>query len=503
MNKKVLIYSACNDFNALELAVENVEQGNYVYILQCDHFLSVCEHNIFGNPLLCYHCKKSMKKTIATLGLTKKNVHIEYLSNIINTDDIKESRQYRVDFNSVSDIKSLTFKGAAVGYGAFSSYVTFSRNVMPEMNAELKDYLAFMIKKEIAVYNALERLNKKMKFDQIIFHNGRFAQYKPFLEYAKLNSINYIATEHQLVGGKILKDNFINDIPHSIHYVADNVLKNWEKGDPSTRETIGKSFFEKRRKGVPAGDKVYMKGHDGEIPEGWDDTVENISIFNSSEDEFLAINKNYDSYLLFPNQYVALKTIFDHYKDDKTKHFYLRIHPNLKNVPYKSHLALYELNYENVTIIPADSVINSYTLLDHSDKVIVFNSTMGVEAEYWGKPVISLTKYFYWVLGMLYHPNTVDELWSLIDNKQLTAKKSDNLIKYAYWLLHPNYPEVSKVPYRLVHFKFKGNDYYNCSLVKMFGSYKLDAIFLFAMNKIRWFSKFKSLPCIEPYKKNG
>ena len=502
MTKKVLIYSACNDFNALELALDNVEQGNDVSIIQCDKFLKFCQFNMYGNPLQCFHCKRAMTRTMSSLGLLKK-AHVRYLSDVVNADDIAESTKYKVDFNSVKDIKDLVYKGAEIGYGAFSSYVTFSRNVMPEMNDELRTYLSFLIKKEIAMYHALERLNKQQQFDQIIFHNGRFAQFKPFLEFAKLNNIGFITTEHRIFGEKMLKNNFIDDIPHSINYVASNVLKNWENGDPSTRETIGKSFFEKRRKGVPAGDKVYMKGHIGELPEGWDEHVENIVIFNSSEDEFMSVNKQYDSNLLFPNQYVALKTLFDHYQNDKTKHFYLRIHPNLKSVPFKSHLALYELKYDNVTIISADSVINSYTLLDHSDKVIIFNSTMGVEAEYWGKPVISLTKYFYWVLGMLYHPNNVEELWSLIDNKQLVAKKSDNLIKYGYWLLHPNYPEVSKVPYRLVHFKFKGKDYYNCSLVKMFGSYKLEAIFLFAMNKIRWFSKFKSLPCIEPYKYNG
>lgn len=501
--KRILIFSACNDFNAIELAIELIEQGNKVYFLQCDSFQCVCQHNILGNPIMCLHCKNAMSDNIRKLDIIK-NADVNFLSDIITPDNIREAENFSIDFNSVKDIKNLSYNGAEVGYGAFSSYVTSSRNVMPDITPDLKKYLSFLIKKEVAILHSLERLHAKENFDTIVLHNGRFAQFKPFLEFARLNNIKYICTEQWMVEGKLLKDIFYNDIPQSIHYVADNILKNWEKGDPKNRNEIGKSFFEKRKKGIPAGDKVYIKDQrSGEMPENWDDSVENITIFNSSEDEFLAVNKDYDSYLMFPNQYIALATIFEHYKEDTTKHFYLRIHPNLKNVPYKSHLALYELKYDNVTIIPADSTISSYTLLDNSDKIIIFNSTMGVEAEYWGKPVIALTKYFYWVLNMLYYPKNVDEVWELIDDKFLPAKKSENLIKYGYWLLHPNYPEISRVPYKYVKFRFMGREFTNYSIMKFLGSYNLDTLFERVMNRIKFISKFKEIPCTKPYNQNG
>ena len=413
MKKKVLIFSACNDFNAVELALENAEMGNKVFYLQCDSYLRVCQHNRFGNRVMCWHCKNSMSKVINKYR-ELYDINLIYLSDVIMPEDIEDAAVYKMDFNSVQDIKNLSYHGAAVGYGAFSSYVTFSRNVMPDIDDELRRYLGFLIKKEVAIFHALERLNEQVLFDQIIFHNGRFAQFKPFLEFSKIHKINFICTEHRISENRLLKDLFINDIPHSIDYVANNVLKNWDKGDPTSREEIGKSFFERRKKGLPAGDnnRVFVKGqHVGQLPAEWDDNVENISIFNSSEDEFLAVNKDYDSYLMFPNQFVALSTIFEHYKHDKTKHFYVRIHPNLKNVPYKSHLALHELKYDNVTIIPAESSISSYTLLEHSNKIIIFDSTMGVEATYSGKPVIALSKYYYTVLDMVYTPKKSYGSW--------------------------------------------------------------------------------------------
>ncbi len=499
--KNVLIFSGYNDFNALEIAKEMVEQGNQVYYLECDKTLGICQHNGKGCCMLCRHCSRSMHKAFKNLGLHKQ-VKMMWLKNVFNDTDMEEACEFRKEFNSVQELKNLTYHGAQVGYGAFSSYVTLTRNVMPDMTDNFKHYINYYIDREVMMYHALERIHNKYHFDQIVFHNGRFAQFKPFLEFARLNNIVYLTTEAKTYNSRLLKDYFVNDIPHSLDYICNNVLKNWEEGNPENREAIGRSFYEKRKKGIKAGDTVYIKDqHSGEMPEGWNNNVENITIFNSSEDEFCSVSKDYDNNLLFSNQYMALKTIFDHYRDDNTKHFYVRIHPNMKNVPFKSHQLLYHLKYDNVTIIPANSTVSSYTLMDNSDKIIIFNSTIGMEAAYWGKPVISLTKYFYWKLGVLYHPNTPEEIWPLLDNQELEAKDKDNvnLIKYGYWLLHPNYPEVKNVPYHFVEFSIGGHHYTDYTFMKFMGSYKGHVLFERIMNKITIFSKFKKLPCTEPY----
>lgn len=499
---KVLVFSGCNDFNALEIARENIEKGNEVFILKCDKSLGICQHNHKGNPFMCKLCTISMKQNMEKLHLLK-DIHLFNLYNVVDTRNDCWPDGLKRDFNSIQELKDLNYKGAQLGYGAFSSYVTFSRNVMPEINDSFKKYIYYYIKKECIVYDSLEILHHEYCFDQIIFHNGRFAQYKPFLEFAKIHNVDFIATEQKYVDDLILKDYFHNDIPHALDYLAKNVLINWEKGDLNNREEIGRSFYERRKKGIPAGDKVYVKGqHEGELPEGWEDNVENISIFNSSEDEFCAVSKEYDNNLLFPNQYVALKTIFEHYKGDKTKHFYVRIHPNLKKVPFKSHLALHELKYDNVTIIPADSTISSYTLMDYSDKIIIFDSTMGVEAAYWGKPVIALTKYIYWKLGMLHNPSSSEELWKLIDNKHLMSEDNDNLLKYGYWLLHPNYPRLEHVRYEHVSFKFLSRQFNEYTIMKLLGSGKLFVLAEFLLDKVPLFSKFKRIPCTKPYSIN-
>ena len=265
---------------------------------------------------------------------------------------------------------------------------------------------------------------------------------------------------------------------------------------------IGKSFFEKRRNKIAAGDKVYTANQQKELlPEDLPSDKEIISIFNSSEDEFCAVSTEYDGYMLFENQYVALKTIFDHYKDDSSKHFYLRIHPRLQAYPYKSHTMLYELKYENVTIISPTSSVDSYALMDVSNKIVVFNSTMGVESSYWGKPVIELNKYMWSLMDVVYTPETVEELWQLIDTPNLKCKYNDNCLKYAYWELHPNYEEVKYVKNESVDINIFGVKLHQEHLfLKICGSVKLNSILRiiltrpFIMKMLKPFTYFTNLP---------
>ena len=77
--KKVLIFSVYNDFNALELALENCNGGNLVWLLQCDRSQSICQHNKYANPVTCWHCRNSMTNVIERHGLNKK-VNLLYLS---------------------------------------------------------------------------------------------------------------------------------------------------------------------------------------------------------------------------------------------------------------------------------------------------------------------------------------------------------------------------------------------------------------------------------------
>lgn len=500
---KTLIYIGSSDKNSINAANERIELGDEVTIVSCDNALGICRDNYYGNKFFCRLCMQS-NANLWKDDFRKKGANILYLSKLITSEDKKTASDFILDYDNVKELKSIVYKDVEIGYGAFSTYVSVTRNVMPDFTKSLKSYLNVLMRKEIEVINVLDRIIREIHPELIILHNGRFAEFKPALGLAQKYKINYITTEEVYYRDKILKNNFTNAVVHDIEANYQKFLENWDAVDESEEQKIeiGKSFFEKRRNKIAAGDKVYTINQQKELlPEGFKSGNEIISLFNSSEDEFCAVSTEYDSYMLFENQYVALRTIFDHYKDDNTKHFYLRIHPHLKDVPYKSHTKLYDLEYDNVTIIPPSSPVDSYALMDVSDKVIVFNSTMAVESSYWGKPVIELNKYIWSLMNVVYTPQTVDELWKLIDTPNLKCKYNSNCLKYAYWVLHPNSEEVKYVKNASVDINFFGIKLHQEHLfLQICGSVKLNSILRILLTRksvmklLKPFTYFSEIP---------
>lgn len=467
--KKVLCFVSNNDYMALEEATQKLQEGYEVYFLLCDSSVRGCNVCRVLDKGTCLLCTYMMKKTIRPLLRFSKDYHIEVMSNLI-TDNIRnESDKVELDFHDVKSLKNLTFHGVDIGYGAFSTFVTYTRNVMPTFNDALKEYLNALMRSEIRQTLAIEKYVNQLKPDLMVFHNGRFANLKPLLCIAKKNRIEYIVTEQwNLPNGVVKKDFFHNDIPHSFNGFYEKIKIAWENAGAEGPE-IGRRFFENRRYAKYAGDTIYTKNQQqGLLPSDFDNSKRNIAIFNSSEDEFFSISKEWDDTALFPNQYVALKYIFDHYKDDSSVHFYLRIHPNLKNVPWKSHTLLYQLKFPNVTIIPADSPISSYALMDQAEKVIVFNSTMGIESAYWGKAVIALNKCTYSHLGQVYEPKTVEEMLNMIDNHDLPTLRNET----SCYMVACYYMGYAAEDYKYYHIESKriGHGIEVFPFFKLFGS---------------------------------
>ena len=175
------------------------------------------------------------------------------------------------------------------------------------------------------------------------------------------------------------------------------------------------------------------------MPSGWDDNNENVVVFNSSEDEFMAVGGEWESGKLFPTQYDGLKFMSEYAKSSNT-HFYLRIHPNLAGTQ-KSYLDLLSsLNHRKFTVIPPESKISTYSLLFKCDKVITFGSSIGIEATYWGKPSILLGPCFYKHLNVAHMPETTDSLKHLLENEIKPIDNKLGCIKMANHWLNPGTP---------------------------------------------------------------
>lgn len=479
-----------------DIALEQIEKGNEVFILNCDQTIGGCMENPNWNPVFCKLCMAFQKKEMKYI--LPKGVEQHWMKEFVK--QLKEEDIPKLQYNTAKELRTLTFHGVDVGMGVMSTYISQTRNLNPEINEKSRAYFDALIREQIITTLVFEQLQKKHGFGLVVFQNGRGAQFKPLLNICKNQKIDFICTEEMSnAEGHSFLNHFYNDIPHSITANNQKYVECWERTQDSEekREKIARSFFENRRNAVFAGDTIYVKNQvQGQMPEEWRNDVENIVIFNSSEDEFCAVSKEFDDASFFSSQIEGIKSIVEHYKDDKTKHFTLRVHPNLRKIPYKYHLDLYKLDYPNLTVIKGDSSVSTYALMDAASKVIVFGSTAGIESVYWRKPVICLAAAYYKCMNITYDPKTLNDLWEYIDAPNLVCLYNKKVLMYGYYYMSSNHERTKYVKIDRIRTIFLGYSLQCYEYQKLFGSNFLYAFLI--QGSYKWLcnkfpAKFKSL----------
>lgn len=100
------------------------------------------------------------------------------------------------------------------------------------------------------------------------------------------------------------------------------------------------------------------------------------------------------------SQWDAIQAVLrvDYLKDDT---FVLRVHPNLGNKERQyfkreqDSIRRLGKEFPNLNIVPHNSDLDSYELMDSLDLIVVLASTIGLEATLKGKPVLRLAPTFY------------------------------------------------------------------------------------------------------------
>lgn len=439
-------------FVTLENANVLAEKGDDVTLVYCDgNPIDLCWINLCHDRKMCKFCE-CFRKNIFT-GLSKQ-VKTAPVSSFFKKK-IQDYNQLTFDYNSNEDIKKLSYNHVDIGYAALSSYISPTRNLYPLMDQEFRSFFDELLRSTVIATDIVNEALDLFQPDDVGIFNSRFTVSKCVFDTCIHRNIDVIVyeTTGNVVNGRQLTY-FKNSAAQDVKYNTDLLFKMWNNSPLSDEEKIktGSQFFINRRGAIPAGDKVYIGAQKaGLLPENWDKNKHNIVIFNSSEDEYVSLGEEFD-HNLFATQYQGIKTIFKHHKNDKDYHFYLRIHPNLKNIKYNYHKKLYDLEKisDNITIIPGDSPISTYSLMDAAEKVIVFGSTMGYEAVYWGKPVISLNLCEYSLLDICYSPTTLEELDSLI-KADLQPKDKMPAIQLAYYKMNRERPDFKHYEYVIRH----------------------------------------------------
>lgn len=434
----------------------NADIDDEIYFLSCKGALNPCWSNFTGLKSLCELCRFNHKTAFHTVRHKINHIYVDDYIQDIDIESIFIEQDYK--YSSIADIKQIKYKNISIGYAGLSSYISKTRNSEPVIDNTFKNYFDQLLKSQIGLKKAIDQVIDQLNPDIISVFNGRVHDTRPVYETAIQRNIPYRGIESEVKSTFEFNRRIFDDsLPHSVDYHSHACLSLWNstKYNDETKKEIAKKFYDGRRKSLLTRDvKIYTdKQIEGVLPSDWDYGKQNIVIYNSSEDEFASVGDEFDSLSIFESQEEGIKFILSSTKDNDI-HFYLRIHPNLKSVNYGYHTRLNNLSniYNNITVISADSSVSTYALMDNADKVIVFGSTTGIEATYYGIPVILLRGSFYYNLNVAYIPKHTDEVIPLILNKNLKPKPLLGAFQYAFYIM--NFEEYS-VPVSIIAKPYK------------------------------------------------
>lgn len=439
--------------------IENeIRKENIVSLVCCNgELINGCLDNPLKSKITCNACIYFRNRD---LKLLSKEIKLHYIADFIENRDVYNNLSW--NYKDTQEIKEIFYKGVDIGYAALSAYIQLTRNQSPKITNKFKLFFDQYLNNGAFITDAISTAIEQLKPDAMGVFNGRIHTRRPVLRICQQKKIECNVYEHTgVIGSRICKKVlFKNCLPHNLEFNTQLIFKTWKDSIYSEEDKIkfGSDYYIKRRTGQKTEDKSFIKDQDKNLkPENWDSNKKNIVIFNSSDDEFTSIGKEWE-YTISESRITTLKELFIHFQDNNKYHFYLRIHPNLNKIKYKYLTELYSLKeFTNVTIIPPESPISSYLMLDLADKIITFGSTMGIEAVYWEKPSILLGKSLYMGLNVNYTPKDHKELFHLIKSS-LIPKEKDPAIYYGFFRMHqgtefnyfdPNY-------YKKIEFYFRG-----------------------------------------------
>ena len=414
MNKVILFHTSYGIFPMLEYELDAIQReldlGNHVVVATCNGEVPLCSANLNGwrrpKKRLCYECKskvrngfnwlseKSGKLTVVGYDSSRWLDHLNASYKMIETMDFK-------------------YKGIDLYNTALSGYITDEGQLLDKVNSKrLSQELVIALSST----DSAELLINQYKPEVIYLFNGRLPRYQPLLRYARSRDIVTNVIEYPIYG---YKDYIItrNTYPHDLTNFSNNLKNIADSKDLIEFEKIqnGQHWFNSRfsHNQTDYSDSFIKNQIREQLPINWQSNKFNLIIFTSTELEFQAIPevKNQQFY---STQFDAMCQIFSDLVGEEIQ-ITIRMHPNsIHDVSTIEKYNKFANIYENVTVLEPESIIDSYKLVGEANLVLVFGSTIGVEAAFIKKPVILVGPSIYEAFDLCAKPNSHDSLIDII-----------------------------------------------------------------------------------------
>ncbi|NWJ51793.1 MAG: hypothetical protein HXX14_13110 [Bacteroidetes bacterium] len=458
----------------LELLQQNLDSKNKVFFYNCNKCIKNCEliwnlaveQNVTIDQIKNATCFQCQEKQQRGYSLIKGQFVLQ--SILFNKQNKKKYIIADKELESADTLKKLVIdNNYEIGWSLMSSLISMYRNPFISPKDHKKE-VSTLYQDCCRIYYSTKQYIKENNLEKIYLFSGRLSYTRAILSAAKTMNIDYYVHER---GSDFTKYSlFQNHTIHNLEKITERIKEAWEiEKDEDIKNNIGSQFFKDRENNIIGSWSSFLDNQDKNLlPSNWNDKIQNITLFSSSEDEFASVSDEW-SLSLFKSQLEGIKFISDYISTSPNTHLYIRVHPNTKNMSdnYKLLLSSFSGN-KSTTLINYDSSVSSYALLKKSNKIITFGSTLGIEAVYWGKPSILLGKAYYFNLKGVIVPKDHNELINLLTQTTIDIPIINDALKFGYFMktFGVKYEHYTPIDY-------KSGFYEGINLEEQLGTYKL------------------------------
>ena len=402
--------------NYLNVGLRNlIEEGKLinveVEVMQCVGGLDIC--HLGGSPF-------SSSANLPCKSCSKVNSELYKDLKIIKFSNIKKN--YDLSSLNFEELKNFNYKKIELGQKSLTSIAWILRT--PEITDKHYDYLKKSIKSGIKLIDYLETLDLS-SFDGVIVFNGLTLPESIMYDWCLLNNINVATFE----SGWSINNEYA--LEFSYKPTPQHFFK-FEKRTLNENEElkIQNYLLEKRSQfsEFTTQDKRKIISIFGNV--SWDTTqVISSTIFNS--------------------MFNWLDSLVPIINENKDYLFVFRAHPgenrNIKETWYGLD-KWYEKNkhkiYSNSICYSTNDNVDSYEILEKSELVLVYNSTIGIESTMFGKKVLAAANTHYSKVGIVdsykNRDDYIDSLKSIIEKEifNISDAKSELAKSYYFQLLN-------------------------------------------------------------------
>lgn len=330
-------------------------------------------------------------------------------------------------FKDLSYLESYRLKEKPIGLGILSTLSDLCVDKIINSDDSLR-LAPILLKRAISVHDIAEKVIRSLQPDSLYQFNPRFSNTRSIylaaqglIENIYTYEIASTPNKYSLVNGSIFDGSLRSRL----------IKKHWSHA-PLSKFDIARSFFSD----LKHNSSMFCGSDEFDCEPYIDRSRINLLFCPSSIAETYALGDLYN-HGLFVSQDHALKTLINLCSNSDSYNLIIRVHPivALKSDEEKSYWSNITAT-PNIRIVQFYSRVSTYDLMRRVDRLIVYHSTIAIEASFEGIPSMALGSPWWIDLNCVFKPSCFLDVQKFIDLDTNLIQNLDysKALLFAYYL---------------------------------------------------------------------